>query len=92
MKGDKPAFANVGSQVRFLEPRPNGTKVDHLFRYEDEAGWSSFLEERLGRTIKLERLNVSIGNAPCLSPDVEARFRRKMSEEVNLWNSISMRG
>ena len=44
MKGDKPPFANVGSQAKFLEPRPNGTKVDHLFRYEDTAGWVGFLE------------------------------------------------
>ena len=28
MMGDKPAFANVGSQAKFLEPRPNGTRVN----------------------------------------------------------------
>ena len=91
MKGDKPPFANVGSQVKFLEPRPNGTKVDHLFRYEDEAGWTGFLEERLGRKITLERLNTSIGVTPQLSSNVEMRFRRKMHEEFDLWDSISIR-
>ncbi|MGB7318573.1 MAG: gamma-glutamyl kinase [Planktotalea sp.] len=91
MKGDKPPFANVGSQVRFLEPRPNGTKVDHLFRYEDENGWTGFLEERLGRKIALKRLNASDGDAPRLSQNVEERFRRKMSEEIDLWDSIPVR-
>lgn len=91
MKGDKPPFANVGSQVRFLEPRPNGTKVDHLFRYEDTEGWSSFLRERLGKQIEFERLNVSSGEQLTLSPNVETRFRRKMSDEFDLWNSIPVR-
>lgn len=88
MKGDKPPFANVGSQARFLEPRPNGTKVDHLFRYEDVNGWSSFLEDRFKQKLTFERLNVSSGSAPELSQKVEERFRRKMSEEFDLWNSI----
>lgn len=90
MKGDKPPFANVGSQVRFLEPRPNGTKVDHLFRYEDVSGWTSFLESRLSIPLNLERLNVSKGDAPQLSADVEKRFRRKMSDEFALWDSIQV--
>ncbi|MGH1576952.1 gamma-glutamyl kinase [Planktotalea sp.] len=92
MKGNKPSFANVGSQARFLEPRPNGTKVDHLFRYEDRAGWTGFLEHRLNRKIELERLNVSSGSSPILSRDVETKFRRKMSEEFDLWQSISSGG
>ncbi|MEP5155027.1 gamma-glutamyl kinase [Planktotalea sp.] len=91
MKGDKPAFANVGSQARFLEPRPNGTKVDHLFQYEDVAGWTGFLEERLDRKIDLDRLNVSANQPLELSKAVETRFKRKMHEEMDLWNSIGVR-
>ena len=92
IKGEKPAFANVGSQVRFLEPRPNGTQVDYLFRYEDVAGWTSFLETRLGQKIELDRLNTSPGSAPELSRNVASRFRRRMSDEVELWESIPIRG
>ena len=88
-KGDKPPFANVGSQAKFLEPRPNGTKVDHLFRYEDVAGWTGFLEERLGCELDLERLNSSAGQAPDLSPKVEEKLRRKLSDEFDLWDSIA---
>ena len=35
--GKPPAFANVGSQAKFVEPSANGTAVTHLFRYEDQA-------------------------------------------------------
>lgn len=91
LKGDKPPFANVGSQAKFLEPRPNGTKVDHLFRYEDEAGWHGFLKNRFGTEIKLERLNVSADTALGLSPKIEEKCRRKMAAEFDLWASIPVR-
>ncbi|MFE3835678.1 hypothetical protein [Pseudogemmobacter sonorensis] len=42
----RPAFADVGSQARFLRPR-QGQGVDRLFRYEDMAGFTAFLAERL---------------------------------------------
>ncbi len=88
MKGDKPPFANVGSQAKFLEPRPNGTKVDHLFRYEGTASWVGFLEDRFQRSLAFERLNVSAGDPPTLFPKVEERLRRKLPEEFELWEQL----
>ena len=36
MKGKRPGFAEVGSQLKFLERQPNGTGISHLFAYEDQ--------------------------------------------------------
>ena len=58
-KGKPPAFANVGSQAKFLEAQPNGCKVSHLFRYEDQQALKQFLERRLETEIRLELKNVS---------------------------------
>ncbi|KMK67176.1 hypothetical protein IMCC21224_112041 [Puniceibacterium sp. IMCC21224] len=58
-RGDRPPFANVGSQSKFVEPRPNGTTVSHLFRYEDQGRLVAFLEQRLDLTLNLPRANVS---------------------------------
>ena len=88
MQGNPPGFANVGSQARFLEPRPNGTSVDRLFRYEDQAGLLAFLEGRLDMRIELPRRNVSPEMDLDLSPDVERRLRRKCSDEFALWEAI----
>ena len=88
MRGDTPPFANVGSQARFLEPRPNGTKINYLFRYEDVDGWRGFLQDRFAQEITFDRLNVSSGPAPELSQKTEQRLRRKMAEEFELWDSI----
>ncbi|WP_204114290.1 gamma-glutamyl kinase [Shimia biformata] len=87
-KGDRPPFANVGSQAKFLEPRPNGTRVNHLFRYEDQDALFAFLEQRLNRRIETRAENVSPKMTLTLSPDVEAKLRRKCAEEFALYDSI----
>ncbi|MEX0371667.1 MAG: gamma-glutamyl kinase [Tateyamaria sp.] len=88
MKGQKPGFADVGSQFKFLERQPNGTGVTHLFRYEDQDRLQTFLTERLGVSFDLGRENVSPDIPLGLSSDVEARFRRKFAEEFALYDSI----
>lgn len=88
MKGDKPGFADVGSQVQFMKSQPNGTGVSHFFRYEDQPRLNSFLEERLDVTLTLGRENVSPAIDLALSPEVEERFRRKCADEFALYGSI----
>ncbi|MGR3617038.1 MAG: gamma-glutamyl kinase [Paracoccaceae bacterium] len=89
VKGDKPPFANVGSQAKFLAPQPNGTAISHLFRYEAPSASLGFLEERLGVKLNLKRENVSPEMDLPLSPDIEAIFRRKCSDEFDLYDSIT---
>ncbi len=86
-KGTKPSFANVGSQAKFLEPRPNGTSVRHLFRYENLGRLDAFLEQRLDFKIELQRENVSPNLKIELSPQVERKFRQNCPEEFDLYES-----
>ena len=58
-KGKRPGFAEVGSQLKFLERQPNGTGITHLFAYEDQPRLQGFLEERLGLNLSLQRENIS---------------------------------
>ncbi|WP_299141073.1 gamma-glutamyl kinase [uncultured Tateyamaria sp.] len=88
MKGKKPSFADVGSQLKFLETQPNGVGVTHLFRYEDQARLQSFLTDRLGVSFDLGRANVSPSVPMSLSPDVEEKLRRKCADEFALYESI----
>ncbi|MHA6261942.1 gamma-glutamyl kinase [Arenibacterium sp. CAU 1754] len=89
VKGDRPAFANVGSQARFLEPRPKGAPVTHLFRYEEPDKLHAFLVERLGEMPALALENVSPEIELQLSAEVEQKLRRKCPEEFALYESIS---
>ncbi|MEW9921943.1 gamma-glutamyl kinase [Marimonas sp. MJW-29] len=88
MKGNKPGFADVGSQAQFMKTQPNGTGITHHFRYEDQPRLIDFLEDRLGVTLNLKRENVSPEMDLRLSADVEARLRRKYAEEFALYGSI----
>lgn len=83
----RPAYADIGAQSKFLEPRPNGTAVNRLFRYEEMPLFVSFLEERLGIAINLPRENVSPPADLTLSPETEARLRRDCADDFALWNS-----
>jgi hypothetical protein len=87
MKGTPAGFANVGSQAKFLEPRPNGVRVNHLFRYENQDRLRNFLEERLECKLNIGQANVSPKMDLSLSPGIERRLRRKKSAEFDLWES-----
>jgi len=87
-RGDRPGFANVGSQAKFLEPRPNGTAVTHMFRYEDPARLAEFLSARLGAMPPLKQENVSPEMALELSPETLSKYRRKCAGEFDLYHSI----
>ncbi|EPX81846.1 hypothetical protein [Salipiger mucosus] len=86
-EGQRPPFADVGSQAKFVEPRPNGTAVRHLFRYEHQDRITAFLEERLGLALELPRRNVSPRAELDLSPETEARLRRKCAADFEVWES-----
>ncbi len=88
MKGNKPGFADVGSQFQFMKSQPNGTGITHYFRYEDQPRLQSFLQERLGVELNLTRENVSPAMELTLSEDVAQRFKRKCEEEFDLYASI----
>lgn len=91
-KGKPPAFANVGSQAKFLEAQPNGCKVHHLLRYEDGGGkgaaLKNFLEERLQQEIHLEQRNVSPRADLLLSQEAETHLRRKRPAEFELYEGL----
>ena len=88
MRENRPGFANVGSQARFLEPRPNGTRITHLFRYEEPDRLAEFLLARLGSMPPLKDENVSPKMELVLTSKTEEKYRRKFSDEFALYQAI----
>jgi hypothetical protein len=88
-KGDKPPFANVGSQAKFVEPRPNGTQVTHLFKYENQTALIAFLEDRLQTKIDLPRTNVSPRADLELSDQTRDKLLRKCAPDFEIWESAT---
>lgn len=87
-KGKPPAFANVGSQARFLRPHASGEPVTHLFRYEDQTGLGEFIADRLGTRPALARLNTSPDADLTLSERTMMRLRERCADEFELYETI----
>lgn len=85
---ERPDFADVGSQAKFLRPR-QGQGVDRLFRYEDIRTFVHFLEDRLGCEIILPRLNVSPPGTTELSPETAALLREVAEEDFALYQTLA---
>ena len=85
---DRPEFADVGSQGKFLRPR-QGVGVDRLFRYEAIGTFVHFLEDRLGCEIILPRLNVSPEGATELSSATAALLRAAAAEDFELYATLT---
>ncbi|MBY6114459.1 gamma-glutamyl kinase [Mameliella alba] len=84
-RGERPPFANVGSQAKFVEPRPNGVSVQYLFKYENQPDLVRFLEDRLQTRLEIPQANVSPRKDLTLSPDIAAKLHRKCAADFETW-------
>lgn len=83
----RPDFADVGSQGKFLRPR-QGVGVDRLFRYEEIETFVHFLEERLDCEITLPRLNVSPPGATDLTAETRKLLQEFAVEDFALYETL----
>ncbi|MCV2891977.1 gamma-glutamyl kinase [Lentibacter sp. XHP0401] len=88
LAADRPAYANVGAQSKFVEARPNGTSINHFFRYENLDACIAYLQDRLEIEITLPKVNVSPNRDLKLSADLSARLHRECHAEFELYASI----
>jgi hypothetical protein len=84
---ERPEFADVGSQAKFLRPR-QGVGVDRLFRYEDIDTFVHFLEDRLGCEIILPRVNVSPPAATELAPETRALLQKVAADDYAMYETL----
>lgn len=87
-----PAWAQVGSQARFVTPHKNGRGLDRLFRYEAIEDFIHFLEEKLDCEIILPRLNVSPAGDLHLSDQAEAMLHRHLARDFELYDTLTREG
>ena len=89
MQTPRPAFADVGSQAKFLSGADGRLPgVDLIFRYEEIERFVAFLEERLGMPIDLPRINVSPRGTLELPASVGARLREALAAEYALYEGL----
>ena len=87
LSNQRPDFAEVGSQARFLTGNQGNDDVTHLFRYEAFDTFVEFLQRELDLTIAPGRINQSASRDSPLDARTERRRRRKLSVEYELWET-----
>lgn len=86
----RPAFADLGSQHKFLRLRDDSVGVDRLFRYENMSAVSKFLCERLNQSVALEHLNVSPTASLTLSPTLKRELEQRQKADFDLYHSATV--
>ncbi|MCC1491823.1 gamma-glutamyl kinase [Cognatishimia sp. F0-27] len=86
LEEERPAFADVGAQAKFLEPRPNGVCVNTLYRYENQVALQDFLRSRLGVDVSIPVHNPPCQECPALSPSMQTKLKRHLAEDYALWH------
>ncbi|PIB24851.1 hypothetical protein BFP76_06700 [Amylibacter kogurei] len=86
---DRPDYANLGSQHRFLTLQNGDLGVTDLFRYEEMQQAVSFLESVLDQKITLERNNVSPQMDLKISPTLLKELQAKRKADFDLYETLS---
>ena len=91
-----PAFAGIGSQYNMLTSgnlnKEGELLVQHLFAYDHQPLFRSFLSDRFGKEIVLKQKNVSPDAHAPLDPDIEAQLRKARAREFALYDQVMQAG
>jgi len=85
---DRPAYARLGSQARQLSKSRGEVGIDHLFRYENMAGFLYFMEEKLGQKLVLPQVNVSAPMHLDLAKPLYLKLREKYALDFETYAGI----
>lgn len=83
-----PPHAGIGSQYRMLTSSSGQVLVHHLFAYEAQPKFRTFLNDRFGEDIEFKPKNVSPPAKAPLDPDIRARLRAARSAEFALYDRL----
>lgn len=87
-----PPYASVGSQHGFLCNKRGDLLVDHLFSYERQDAFLSFLSDRLETEIELKRKNVSPSVPAELSIEMQDKLRAARPADFALYARLMQNG
>ncbi len=88
LQDSQPAFANVGSQARFVSDKNGKLGISHLFRYDRLDSLTGFFEDRLKAAIKLPQTNVSPKENLSLSPALLKELQTAYARDFEIYETI----
>ncbi len=88
LSNDRPPFAALGSQHRFVSNKAGKIIVNHLFSYENQMGLRDFLTGRLGVSFDLPQKNTSPQRDLTLSQELNTRLHTDHAADFQLYENI----
>ena len=90
---ERPKWADVGDQVKFVTPKSGTPGIDYLFQYEQMHYAIEFLKQRLpGRSdsLQLPRTNMSPQADLTLSHETRRELERICADQFELWHNVKL--
>lgn len=88
MMDKQPAYAEVGSQGRFVTDEAGDLLVNHLFQYEDFNPFIDFMQSRLGADIVLQTVNKSPNRSISLSPELTKQLTEFLALDFQIHQAL----
>lgn len=92
LSSNRPQFAKVSRQFKFVTSGKSQIRVHHLFAYENPEVQKAFLEKRLGFDCSTNQVNVSPKKELSLEAGTERRLRDFLAEDIELYQRIVKAG
>lgn len=86
MAQDK-VISDFGRPSHFVIDHDGNPAIDFIFRYENLAGYTGFLESRFGQKLELEYLNESPKREFNLSPHLKSQLEEFLTPEYEIYET-----
>ncbi len=83
-----PPFANFRCQTEYVIDDNGSSALDTVFRYEHIDSLRKHMEEKIGKRLVLEKLNVSPTNSDGINGDLKRRAVDHLSRDYEFYDSL----
>ncbi|PTX56051.1 hypothetical protein C8N43_0701 [Litoreibacter ponti] len=88
LQDTRPAFADIGSQARFLTDQSGALLINHVFAYTDFETIRAFLATRLNRPIEFDKVNTSPRAPLSLSKGLRSRLEKTCAQDFEIYEAL----
>jgi len=88
LSDERPIYADIGSQFKFVTDKDGNVLVDHIFDYAHFSQLIAFLENKLDLSLELGHANKSPKEEVSLSPALLFELKRLYNKDFELYAKV----
>jgi len=86
---ERPDFAKVGQQRRFVKDKTSDCGIDHLFKFENLTGFKEFMSDRFLSEFDFVPSNASVDRDLGLSPDLKKQLVDYFAKDYEIYEKFA---